>query len=345
MEAIQKTLTERFNKNQEEAARKNREAIEESNRKDLASIDEATQKIEGRMNRFRDDQNQQNALMKNNQDNFFDEIRGMMATLKDKGKTPIAVDEEVEQQLGAGGLKEPPLGAGGSNEPPQVMDIDSVGTFTMCHEALKYLKKGGPGRKSSSGGLILNISATLHYTASWYQIHVSAAKAAVDATTRNLALEWGTDYDIRVNGIAPGPIGDTPGMSKLAPEEITSKAKDYMPLYKLGEKWDIAMAAVYLASDAGKYVNGSTLPVDGGLWLSRPRHLPKDAVKELSRVVEKKSRSAPVGLPKSKLATCPGINENLSRYGKGTTPQQQAPRHGRNRHNMVDTAMTWQQTL
>ena len=76
-------------------------------------------------------------------------------------------------------------------------------------------------------------------------------QAAVDATTRNLALEWGTDYDIRVNGIAPGPIGDTPGMSKLVPDEINSKAKDYMPLYKLGEKWDIAMAALYLASDAG----------------------------------------------------------------------------------------------
>lgn len=73
----------------------------------------------------------------------------------------------------------------------------------------------------------------------------------MDATTRNLALEWGTDYDIRVNGIAPGPIGDTPGMSKLAPEEINSKARDYMPLYKLGEKRDIAMAALYLASDAG----------------------------------------------------------------------------------------------
>lgn len=157
------------------------------------------------------------------------------------------------------------------------MDIDSVGTFTMCHEALKYLKKGGPGRSFSSGGSILNISATLHYTAAWYQIHVSAAKvcqihasyeftlmfvsssfkifllqqAAVDATTRNLALEWGTDYDIRVNGIAPGPIGDTAGMSKLAPEEISNKAREIMPLYKLGEKWDIAMAALYLASDAG----------------------------------------------------------------------------------------------
>lgn len=164
------------------------------------------------------------------------------------------------------------------------MDIDSVGTFTMCHEALKYLKKGGPGKGSSCGGIILNISATLHYTASWYQIHVSAAKvwqhlififsisfffliiynnitillatmlsspqAAVDSVTRSLALEWGTDYDIRVNGIAPGPINDTPGMSKLLPEEM-GNSMELMPLFKLGEKWDIAMAAVYLSSDAG----------------------------------------------------------------------------------------------
>ncbi|OVA05564.1 Glucose/ribitol dehydrogenase [Macleaya cordata] len=123
-----------------------------------------------------------------------------------------------------------------------VMDIDSVGTFTMCHEALKYLKKGGLGRGTASGGTILNISATLHYTASWYQIHVSAAKF--------LALEWGTDYDIRVNGIAPGPIKDTTGLSKLVPDEAENKIKDYMPLYKLGEKWDIAMSALYLASNA-----------------------------------------------------------------------------------------------
>ncbi|KAL6975060.1 2,4-dienoyl-CoA reductase [(2E)-enoyl-CoA-producing] [Sarracenia purpurea var. burkii] len=131
------------------------------------------------------------------------------------------------------------------------MDIDSVGTFTICHEALEYLKKGGSGRGSSSGGTILNISAILHYTVAWYQIHVSAAKAAVDAISRNLALEWGTDYDIRVNGIAPGPIGDTTGMSKLVPEEIQSLAKDFMPLFKLGDKWDIAMATLYLVSDAG----------------------------------------------------------------------------------------------
>ncbi|MFS7922349.1 putative 2,4-dienoyl-CoA reductase ((2E)-enoyl-CoA-producing) [Helianthus anomalus] len=183
-----------------------------------------------------------------------------------------------------------------------VMDIDSVGTFTMCHEAISYLKKGGPGRSSDdSGGIILNISATLHYTATWYQIHVAAAKAAVDAITRNLALEWGTDYDIRVNGIAPGPIGDTAGVRKLGPAEIKSGTREIMPLYKLGEKWDIAVAALYLASDAGKFVNGTTLVVDGGQWLSGPRHMPKEEVKMLSRVVEKRARVAPTGVPSSKL--------------------------------------------
>lgn len=58
------------------------------------------------------------------------------------------------------------------------------------------------------------------------------------------------DYDIRVNGIAPGPIGDTTGVSKLVPDEIKGEALQ-TPLFKFGEKWDIAMAALYLASDAG----------------------------------------------------------------------------------------------
>ncbi|KAI3919868.1 hypothetical protein MKW98_001124 [Papaver atlanticum] len=94
--------------------------------------------------------------------------------------------------------------------------------------------------------------ATLHYSATWYQIHVPAAKATIDAMARSLALEWGTDYDIRVNGIAPGPINDTPGLSKLDPHEMKS-IQSGAPTHQfiLGEKWDIAMAALYLASDAG----------------------------------------------------------------------------------------------
>ncbi|KAJ6864157.1 hypothetical protein NC651_034865 [Populus alba x Populus x berolinensis] len=51
----------------------------------------------------------------------------------------------------------------------------------------------------------------------------------------------------------------------------------------------------------GKHVNATTLVVDGGLWLSRPRHLPKDAVKQLSRAVEKRSRNSQAGVPSSNL--------------------------------------------
>jgi peroxisomal 2,4-dienoyl-CoA reductase len=57
-----------------------------------------------------------------------------------------------------------------------VLDIDSVGTFTMCHAALHHLKAGGTGKTAKDSGCIINISATLHYSAQWYQIHVSAAK-------------------------------------------------------------------------------------------------------------------------------------------------------------------------
>uniref|UniRef100_A0A5B7BSF0 2,4-dienoyl-CoA reductase [(3E)-enoyl-CoA-producing] n=1 Tax=Davidia involucrata TaxID=16924 RepID=A0A5B7BSF0_DAVIN len=223
-----------------------------------------------------------------------DAVRVLESTIKQFGKLDILVNAAAGNFL----VPAEDLSTNGFRT---VIDIDSVGTFTMCREALKYLKKGGPGKDPSSGGLIINISVTLHYTASWYQIHVSAAKAAVDSITRSLALEWGTDYDIRVNGIAPGPIEDTAGISKLAPEEIMSRSRESIPLYKVGEKWDIAMAALYLASDAGKYINGTTLVVDGGSWLIQPRRLPKEAVRQLSRAVEKRSRDTPVGIPKSKL--------------------------------------------
>ncbi|KAK8631245.1 hypothetical protein V6N13_080000 [Hibiscus sabdariffa] len=180
------------------------------------------------------------------------------------------------------------------------IDIDTVGTFIMSHEALKYLKKGGPGKDPSIGGTIINITAVIHYPASWYQVHASAAKAAIDSMTRSLALEWGEDHGILVNGIAPGAIGDTAGLTKLAPREILNQVKR-KPLYKFGEKWDVAMAALYLASDAGKFVNGTILVVDGGQWLSKPRLMSKEDVKKLSKREETRSRVAPAGLPKSKL--------------------------------------------
>lgn len=139
-----------------------------------------------------------------------------------------------------------------------VVDIDTKGTFNVCRAAFEELKK--------SQGQILNISATLHYLATPMQIHVSAAKAGVDAITRNLSVEWGR-HGIRVNGIAPGPIEDTEGMKRLLPEPIKEKITKKIPLGRFGRIKDIENAALFLTSDAASYINGVTLVVDGGNWL------------------------------------------------------------------------------
>lgn len=139
-----------------------------------------------------------------------------------------------------------------------VLDIDTKGTFNTARAAFEELKK--------SQGQILNISATLHYLATPMQIHVSAAKAGVDAITRNLSVEWGR-YGVRVNGIAPGPIEDTEGMRRLLPEPLKEKLTRRIPLQRFGRIKDIENAALFLTSDAASYINGVTLVVDGGQWL------------------------------------------------------------------------------
>lgn len=143
-----------------------------------------------------------------------------------------------------------------------VVDIDLKGTFNVCRAAFAELKK--------NRGQILNISATLHYLGTPMQLHVSAAKAGVDALTRNLAVEWGR-HGIRVNAIAPGPIGDTEGMKRLVPEPIKEKLRQRIPLGRFGEIADIEKAAVFLCSEAAGYINGTVLVVDGGHWLAANR--------------------------------------------------------------------------
>ena len=143
-----------------------------------------------------------------------------------------------------------------------VVDIDLKGTFNVCRAAFAELKK--------NRGQILNISATLHYLGTPLQLHVSAAKAGVDALTRNLAVEWGR-HGIRVNAIAPGPIGDTEGMKRLVPEPIKEQLRQQIPLHRFGEIADIEKAAIFLCSDAANYINGAVLVVDGGHWLAANR--------------------------------------------------------------------------
>lgn len=143
-----------------------------------------------------------------------------------------------------------------------VVDIDLKGTFHMCRAALPHLKE--------NRGSVLNISATLHYLGTAAQLHVSAAKAGVDALTRVLAVEWGP-HGIRVNGIAPGPIAGTEGVRRLLVGEAKTRTVDTTPLRRLGAIDDVSQAALYLCSDLASFVTGVTLVVDGGLWLASSR--------------------------------------------------------------------------
>jgi 2,4-dienoyl-CoA reductase [(3E)-enoyl-CoA-producing], peroxisomal len=181
--------------------------------------------------------------------------RAVRATVERFGKLDTLVN-------GAAGNFLAPAAALSPNGFRTVIDIDLNGTFNASRAAFEALQGAGDG-------FILNISATLHYHGTPLQIHASAAKAGVDAVTRNLAVEWGR-FGIRVCGIAPGPIGDTEGIRRLAPGELADKARAAIPAGRFGAVDEIAAAAVYLRSAAAAYVTGHVLVVDGGHCVATP---------------------------------------------------------------------------
>jgi peroxisomal 2,4-dienoyl-CoA reductase len=140
-----------------------------------------------------------------------------------------------------------------------VIDIDAKGTWNVSRAAYHAGMK-------THGGQILNISATLHYGGTPLQLHVSAAKAAIDALTRNLAVEWGPQ-GIRVNAIAPGPISDTEGARRLFPGAVAERLRQAIPTRRLGTIADVVNLSLFVLSDAAANINGAILVTDGGLCL------------------------------------------------------------------------------
>ena len=140
------------------------------------------------------------------------------------------------------------------------MDLNFTGLFACTDAATRAMIDGG--RKGS----IINISSIEGLRAGPMYSVYSACKAGMMNFTRSLALEL-ADHGIRVNCIAPGFI-ETAGTKAGMTEDRLSGIRRGIPAGHVGQPEDVAGACVYLASELGRYVTGTTMSVDGGTWAS-----------------------------------------------------------------------------
>ncbi|WP_322105188.1 3-oxoacyl-ACP reductase FabG [Paraburkholderia sp. J41] len=139
-----------------------------------------------------------------------------------------------------------------------VIDTNLKSVFRLSRAVLRPMMKARTGR-------IINITSVVGSSGNPGQANYAAAKAGVAGMTRALAREIGS-RGITVNCVAPGFI-DT-DMTKDLPAEQQAALKQQIPLGRLGSPEDIAHAVVFLASPQAAYITGTTLHVNGGMYMS-----------------------------------------------------------------------------
>lgn len=116
-------------------------------------------------------------------------------------------------------------------------------------------------------GKIINIASMLTFQGGIRVPSYTASKSGVGGLTKALANEWAT-YGINVNAIAPGYFATNNTAALQADEKRNAEILGRIPSGRWGDPSDLGGAVIFLASEASDYVQGITLPVDGG-WLSR----------------------------------------------------------------------------
>lgn len=138
-----------------------------------------------------------------------------------------------------------------------VIDTNLNSLFVVTKACIKGMTKARWGR-------IINISSVVGSMGNAGQANYSATKAGAEGFSRALAAELGSRA-ITVNSVAPGFI-DT-DMTKELPEEHKAALLSKIPLGRLGDVEEIASAVAFLASDNASYITGSTLHVNGGMYM------------------------------------------------------------------------------
>jgi len=146
-----------------------------------------------------------------------------------------------------------------TREPPdefrKVIDINLMGSYWMAQAC---------ARAMTEGGSIVNIGSVLGFTtAGLPQAAYSSSKAAIIGLTRDLAQQWTGRKGIRVNALAPGFFPSE--MTDQYPDGYLDQMMVRVPAGRPGRAEELVSALLFLASDAGSYVTGVVLPVDGGL--------------------------------------------------------------------------------
>ena len=178
------------------------------------------------------------------------------------------VDACVQQTVAAlGGLDILVNNAGGSRfmAPVATMRRDGweKGIALNLTSVFDFCKAAAPHLMSSRGNVV-NIASVAGLDATPLLSFYGASKAGVISLTRTLAVEWG-EVGVRVNAIAPGWIR-TDLNQKLWEDPATAESMiRNVPLKRFGEVEDITGAALFLASDAARYVTGETIVIDGGM--------------------------------------------------------------------------------
>lgn len=141
-----------------------------------------------------------------------------------------------------------------------VMDTNIKSLFFLSQAAARVMVENG-------GGKIINIASMLTFQGGIRVASYTASKSGVGGLTKLLANEWAAK-GINVNAIAPGYIATNNTAALQADEKRNSEILGRIPAARWGDPADLGGAAVFLASDAAKYVQGHVLAVDGG-WLAR----------------------------------------------------------------------------
>ena len=128
-----------------------------------------------------------------------------------------------------------------------------------------------PRMIDSGGGSIINMTSVAGIRA-WSDAAYAASKAGIIGLTQTVAAEYGR-YGIRANAIAPGAVY-TPMVAWQLSDEAREIRRESTLLGTEGTAWDVAWAAVYLASDEARWVTGVLLPVDGGVTITSRYALP-----------------------------------------------------------------------